>query len=339
MLELDALDIGYRSRSGNKSVAGQINLELDAGEFVCLLGPNGAGKSTLMRTIAGMQPPLDGRVRVGGRNLQEMSARERAEIIGVVLTEKVTAGLLTSYAFVSLGRYPYTKWSGKLSEHDHRIVWNAISMAGAVELADRFVGELSDGERQRVTLARALAQQPRLLILDEMTAFLDLPRRVEIMALLRQIARDTGCAMLASTHELDLALRNADRVWLLGTDGNVRHGAPEDLVLAGDFAATFNHEGMDFDPLRGALYVRQRSGPEVLLCGERSVRLEWTQRALERCGFRLRNEETPGPEEIPRVEVLGDDGWQLNDSGTAQSFGNLYELTRALTYHAEGKLR
>lgn len=330
MLRLGGLDIGYRSSGGNTIVARDINLALDAGEFVCLLGPNGAGKSTLMRTIAGMQPPLSGSVRVGGENIHDIPARTRAALIGVVLTERVTAGLLTSYALVSLGRYPHTNWLGKLSETDHEVVRRSIEMAGAKDLAQRYVGELSDGERQRVMLARALAQQPTLMILDEITAYLDLPRRVEIIALLRQLAHETGCGMLISTHDLDLALRNADRVWLIDRSGTVRAGAPEDLVLSGNLAATFSDDRIDFDPIHGVLQLRAQSGREVVLSGEPSVQREWTQRALERCGYRLHDEPGESAAELPRVEPLGDDGWRLHDSGTTSSFRTVYDLTRAL---------
>jgi len=331
MLELEAVEIGYRSRHGDTSVARQISLELEAGEFVCLLGPNGAGKSTLMRTIAGMQPPLAGRLRIAGRDLREMSARDRARSFGVVLTERVTAGLLTSYALVSLGRYPHTNWLGRLAENDHQIIQAAFEQAGAVELAQRFVSELSDGERQRVMLARALAQQPKLMILDEITAFLDLPRRVEIMSLLKRLAHDTGCAMLISTHDLDLALRNADRVWLLGNDGELRSGAPEDLVLSGELAAAFTDENIDFDPLRGVLQARERDGTRVVVVGEPSVHREWTLRALERCGYRLWSEAHEPPGDCPRISVLGDAGWNLHIASTTQSFHTLQEVTRALT--------
>lgn len=330
MLELKSVDIGYRSRHGNTSVARQINTALKEGEFVCLLGPNGAGKTTLMRTIAGMQPPLAGHLRVAGRDLREMSARDRARSFGVVLTERVTAGLLTSYALVSLGRHPHTNWLGRLAENDHQIIRTAFDQAGAVELAHRFVSELSDGERQRVMLARALAQQPRLMILDEITAFLDLPRRVEIMSLLKRLAHNTGCTMLISTHDLDLALRNADRVWLLSHDGEFCSGAPEDLVLSGQLAAAFTDENIRFDPLRGVLHAREQNGARVVLAGEHSLNREWTLRALERCGYRLWSEASDPPGDTPRIEVLGDAGWNLHIASTTQSFDTLQDLTRSL---------
>jgi len=330
MLELEAVDIGYRSRQGEIPVVRQIDLKLEAGEFTCLLGPNGAGKSTLMRTIAGMQPPLAGRLRIDGQDLLEISSRERARLFAVVLTERVTAGLLTSYALVSLGRHPHTNWLGRLTEKDHEIIRSAFDLAGATILAPRFVSELSDGERQRVMLARALAQEPRLMILDEITAFLDLPRRVEIMSLLKRLARETRCAVLVSTHDLDLALRNADCVWLLGNDGKLRSGAPEDLVLSGALAASFSDEGIDFDPLRGVLQARKMDGAPVMLVGEQSVHREWTQRALERCGFRVVSEAVGNSGDCPRVEVLGEAGWTLRLGGTTQSYPTLHGVTGAL---------
>lgn len=336
MLQMEAVDVGYRARRSENCVARDVTLTLESGEFVCLLGPNGAGKSTLMRTIAGMQPPLAGRVMIDGRDLQEMPPKDRARSFGVVLTERITAGLLTSYALVTLGRYPYTNWLGRLTDNDHEIVQRAFELAGAVELAQRFVSELSDGERQRVMLARALAQQPRLMILDEITAFLDLPRRVEVMALLRKLARDTGCAMLISTHDLDLALRNADRIWLIGRDGKLHSGAPEDLVLSGQLAAAFADENIDFDPVRGILQARKNDGARVILVGEPSVRREWTARALERCGFRLGSEAREPSVDWPRIEVLEDAGWTLHHAGTSRPFETLQALTGALRSISEG---
>jgi len=290
-----------------------------------------------MRTIAGMQPPLGGRISIGGRDLEEISARDRARAIGVVLTERVTAGLLSSYALVSLGRYPHTGWRGKLTAEDHEAVRRAIRMAGAEELAQRYVSELSDGERQRVMLARALAQQPQLLILDEITAFLDLPRRVEIMTLLKRLAHDQGCAMLISTHDLDLALRYADRAGLIDSQGSVRSGAPEDLVLSGELGATFSDASIVFDPLRGVLQVRQQAGPWIKLAGKQSVRREWTQRALERCGFRVftETEGSQSPGVAASVDLLDNESWRIEQSGTGRTVDSLYDLTRTLVSSRE----
>jgi len=150
------------------------------------------------------------------------------------------------------------------------------------------------------------------------------------MSLLRRLAHDSGCAMLISTHDLDLALRNADRIWLIDNEGEVRAGAPEDLVLSGELAATFSDENIVFDPLRGVLQTRQHAGPWIMLAGKTSVRREWTQRALERCGFRLCDDTGHLKRNVPRIELRGEEGWRLHDAGTTQSFSTLYDLTHAL---------
>ncbi|MBO9343739.1 MAG: ABC transporter ATP-binding protein, partial [Roseiflexus sp.] len=236
ILATEHLSIGYAPRRGpRRIVASNLNLTLHAGEVVCLLGPNGVGKSTLLRTLVGMQPPLDGRVWLDGVDLSTLSAREIARRVSVVLTERVEVGQLTVYALVALGRHPHTDWTGRLTPHDEAIVRQALEAVNAVNLAGRLVHELSDGERQRVMVARALAQEPLVVVLDEPTAFLDLPRRVEIMRLLRRLAHETQRAMILSTHDLDLALRSADLLWLMAPGGGVHAGAPEDLVLGGAF--------------------------------------------------------------------------------------------------------
>ena len=227
LLAARGLAIGYAPRRRPRvEVAAGIDAELRRGELVCLLGPNGAGKSTLMRTLAGLQLPLAGAVDFDGGDLHRLAEDERARLLGLVLTERVAAGNLSAYALVSLGRYPYTGWDGRLSAADEEVVRWALGAVGAEDLAARSVDELSDGERQKVMVARALAQEPAVLLLDEPTAFLDLPRRVEIMQLLRQLAYDTGSAVLLSTHDLDLALRCADRLWLLPAGGPLETGAP-----------------------------------------------------------------------------------------------------------------
>lgn len=192
---------------------------------------------------------------VAGLHLQSIFRNPLAEPwslakrLSVVLTEKVDSALLTAYEVVSLGRYPYTNWSGTLMATDHTIISRAFHRAGATDLAHRTLHELSDGERQRVMTARALAQEPQVMILDEITAFLDLPRRVEIMHLLRRMAHETNRAILLSSHDLDLALRTADLIWLLPKGGKLVAGSPEDLVLDGSFERAFQSERIVFDPL------------------------------------------------------------------------------------------
>jgi iron complex transport system ATP-binding protein len=225
-------------------------------------------------------------VHIEGRDVRLMSARELARVVSVVLTDRAATGMLSAYALVALGRHPHTNWLGKLTDADHAVVRQAMAITGAAEFADRLVTELSDGERQRVMVARALAQEPRTMVLDEITAFLDLPRRVEIMSMLGQLAHETGRAMLLSTHDLDLALRASDRIWLLPKNGRLTIGAPEDLVLSGAFEAAFAGEGVEFDAELGSFRMRSISRGELRVHGTAGTTRIWTLRALERAGYR-----------------------------------------------------
>lgn len=279
------LVVGYlAAKKTPRPVAGPLQLSLWPGELVCLLGPNGAGKSTLLRTLAGLQPPLGGRLDLGGTSLAALSAPERARQLSIVLTDRIDAGNLTVRELVRLGRHPHTGWLGGLSAYDEAQVVAALVATGTEAFAPRPVGELSDGERQKVLLARALAQDTPVVLLDEPTAHLDLPNRVALMRLLHRLARQTGKAILLSTHELDLALQAADRIWLLPAEGALRTGTPEDLVLSGSFAAAFAREGLAFDAATGTFALHAPTGPAVQLIGDGAAAF-WTRRALEREGF------------------------------------------------------
>ena len=285
ILHTEHLTIGYPMRQQPPIVVAEnIGVGLQPGELVCLLGPNGAGKSTLMRTLARMQSPLNGRALLNQQDLTTFTAKQLARQLSVVLTEPINAGMLTGRDLVALGRHPYTNWTGKLTAVDETAVQQAISAVGADHLAQRHVNTLSDGERQKIMIARALAQEPAVMLLDEPTAFLDLPRRVEIIHILRQLARDTQRAILLSTHDLDLALRNADKIWLMPKGGTMQVGTPEELVLNGSFEAAFKADGVQFDPHTGSFKMAVASAGQVDLVGDGLSAL-WTKRALERIGF------------------------------------------------------
>ena len=337
MLEVRDLKVGYgNARSGFHVVAGPLSVQLHPGELVCLVGPNGAGKSTLMRTLAGMQPALAGVALLDGVDIHRLSARERARRLSVVLTDTVTTGLLDVEAVVGLGRYPHTGWSGRLRAEDHRVVRWAIAAVGIEDFAHRPVSELSDGERQKVTIARALAQEPRVMVLDEITAFLDLPRRVQMMQLLRHLARSSERAILLSTHDLNLALRSADIIWLMPKDEPLAVGSPEDLVIGGDFENVFVREGIEFDREQGSFRIHHKLGAEIRLIGD-GIEAVWTARALEREGFDLCSGDvsasSQAAEGAPQVEVLHDGSqprWKLTDGEGSREYRSLYELTRHL---------
>ena len=279
ILSTDELAIGYPDRL----VAEHLSLDLHPGDVVALVGPNGTGKTTLLRTLAGLLPPLAGAIALEGEPLAFLSAREKAQRLGVVLTERPQTGYLTGFELAAAGRNPHTGWQGRLAGEDVAIVDEALALVGAAAFRDRPVASLSDGERQRVMVARALAQQPRLLLLDEVTSCLDVPRRVAFFALLGELAGQRGYAIVLSTHELELALRCANRLWLY--DGTrLLDGAPEDLILSGDFARIFAADGVSFDQDAGHFELRRPASRRVALEGE-GVRAAWTRRALERAGF------------------------------------------------------
>jgi iron complex transport system ATP-binding protein len=323
------LSIGYRHpRRPAVVVADNITVSLKPGELVCLIGPNGAGKSTLMRTLAGMQPPLAGSVSIMGDDLAALAPRDLAQRLSIVLTERVEVGILPAYALVALGRHPYTDWTGRLTPNDEAIVLWAIEAVGASDLAARSVDELSDGERQKILIARALAQEPDVMLLDEPTAFLDLPRRAEMMQLLRRLARDTNRAILLSTHDLDLALRSADQIWLLPKGGPLQAGAPEDLVLSGAFEAAFHSEGVTFDVYTGAFRVTEQPSDMVDVVGE-GIPALWTVRALEREGFcPVRN----GTDAPVRITVVDGHHWLVTANSETREYTSLYEVVAFLRH-------
>ena len=318
MLRTEGLCVGY----AGQTLIGPLDLQLSAGRLVCLLGANGAGKSTLIRSLTGMQPVTGGRVLLDGVELQALSAGERARQLAVVLTDRVAAGLLTGFQLAALGRYPHLGWSGRLGLDDRRRVCQALEAVDALGLAGKAVAAMSDGERQRVMLARALAQAPKLLVLDEITAFLDLPRRIEVLHLLQRLAREQQLAVLLSCHDLDLALRCADQLWLLDNKRQMHVGAPEDLVLDGSLGEAFCSSGLRFDIERGEWGMARLAGRPVRLLGEGSART-WALRALERVGFH----------EADTADLtvhVGSGGYRLLRGGHAQDFVLLGELVEAL---------
>jgi len=318
-LEASDLCIGYRQGKAERTVADGLDLKLEAGRFVCLLGPNGTGKSTLIRTLGGMQKPLAGQLWIGGADYAGIPPRQRARLVSLVLTDSLPAGMMDAYSMVALGRHPYSGWFGGLSEADHsRIEW-ALAAVGARPLAGRQVSELSDGERQKIAIARALAQQTEVLLLDEPTAFLDLPRRVELMRLLRDLAHRERLALLLSTHDLDLALRFADQLWLLDSAGSLLRGYPESIGLSGDFASVFASESLDWDPASGSFRAHPTPCLAASLEGSGPAAL-WTRRALERLGFEVVE---PGAVAVFQVEVPGADRWTVQRGERSEAFNRL----------------
>ncbi len=282
LLAAEQLTIGYRRGQHIRPVATQLQFQTSPGQIIALLGPNGCGKSTLLRTLAGMQSPLAGRVLINGHPLASLTPSQRATQLAVVLTEAPDDNL-TVYDLVATGRYPYTGWFGRVSEQDEHAVSNALRQTNTQDFAHRPIGTLSDGERQKVMIARAVAQDTPLLILDEPTAHLDVPNRVAVLQLLLRLAHEHQKTVLLSTHALDLALLMADRLWLL-QEGKLQSGVPEDMVLGGAVAAVFESEGIAFDRQTGTFAPPRAAGPPIRVEGF-GLEALWTQRALERSGY------------------------------------------------------
>ncbi len=261
-----------------------LSLTVHPGRLVCVIGSNGAGKTTLVRALAGLLKPRCGQVLMGDELLHDVDTRDRAREISVVLTRLPVPGYLSVQSFVEIGRHPYTGTLGALRDTDRDAVTSAMEQVGILHLRHRWMSAISDGERQRAAIARALAQAARLMILDEPTAFLDVEARALVMTLLRRVAHETGRGVIATTHDIELALRIADEIWMITPEGDLLTGAPEDLVLGGAMEQVFPEHVLRFDPKSGGFRLPRPAGPVVTVIGTGVLAL-WTMHALERAGL------------------------------------------------------
>ena len=245
-ITLENLSVGYRGKHSVKEVATGISASLYEGELTCLIGPNGVGKSTLMRTICAFQDKLGGSILIEGKPLESYQDKELSKKIGVVLTHRPSIQNMTVEELVALGRSPYTGFWGKLQKEDRIIVEEAISIIGIESLKDRMIQALSDGERQKVMIAKAIAQQTPIICLDEPTAFLDFPSKIETMQLLQRLCKENCKTIFLSTHDLELTLQIADRIWLMQKDG-ITIGTPQEVAQSGALSAFIEREGITFD--------------------------------------------------------------------------------------------
>ena len=258
--KLQGLTTGYHTRKGDRVVTRQITASLQAGEFTCLLGPNGAGKSTLLRTLAAFQPPLYGDIILNGQPLHLYTPKELAKHIGVVLTERPNIKGMRVREMIALGRSPYTDFWGRLEPEDEAAINEAILQVGIQDLQQRMVHTLSDGERQKVMIAKALAQQTPIIFLDEPTAFLDFPSKAETMLLLRRLAHEMQKTIFLSTHDVELALQTADRLWLMQREGDEQLviGTPQALAEAGALQHFFSGPGITFNAAELRFHIQDR---------------------------------------------------------------------------------
>ncbi|PWA05448.1 ABC transporter ATP-binding protein [Flavobacterium psychrotolerans] len=250
ILSTSNISIGYHSKGKNTIIAENLNISLEKGKLVALIGANGIGKSTLLRTLTGIQKPLSGSVFLNNTNIQEYEPLALAQQMSLVLTEKLPPSNLTVFELIALGRQPYTNWIGKLTPQDITKVNEAMHLTQISSLATKKHYEISDGQLQKVLIARALAQDTPLIILDEPTTHLDLLHKVSVFKLLKKLAHETGKCILFSTHDIDMAIQLTDEIIIM-TPQTVEQNQPCNLISKGSFATLFQDEHITFDSEKG----------------------------------------------------------------------------------------
>lgn len=247
LINIDKLLIGYGPKNEGCAIMAPISTVVYEGEFICLIGENGKGKSTLLKTLSGNLEALSGMVTINGRNLSDYDNQELSTQLSLVLTDKLSIGLITVFDLVAFGRYPFTNWLAKISKKDDSIITESLKACGIEGLANRYFGNLSDGEKQKVLIARAIAQQTPIIILDEPLNHLDLINKVEIFSLLQQLCRTTNKTIIISTHQVELALQAADQLWLITNDHQLSVSTPDDAITKGVFDKAFKSDKVTFD--------------------------------------------------------------------------------------------
>lgn len=287
ILEIKNLLIGFSDvKKHPVSLLPPFSLNLKAGEFVAIVGPNGAGKSTLLRTLTALQKPLGGEILLMGKELHSYSSSERALLLSIVLTDHPDDFFLKAEDVVATGRYPYIDFWARLKARDKEIIAQSMEWSGITHLEGRTLVSLSDGELQKVMIAKALAQDTPIIILDEPAAFLDYPSKIELMQLLRKLSTEQGKTILFSSHDLDLVLRSADRLWMISHNQPLVDGIPEQLVLDGTINKYFDRDELKYNPYLAQFMPVSTTGKRFFMKSE-NLESQWLKNALLRKGLLL----------------------------------------------------
>lgn len=325
-LSTENLTLGYSEEKGKlKLLQHGMNESLKEGDFICLLGPNGCGKSTLIRTLVGAQHPVNGKILIENREIHDLTNVEKSKYLSVVLTDNSAVGNITVFEIVALGRYNYTNWIGSLSNTDENKISEAIEDVSLSGFEDRKFNTLSDGEKQRTFIAKGLASDAPLMLLDEPTAHLDIPNRVGIMTLLRQLTRLSSRAVLVATHELDLALKLADEIWLMLPDKKMFRATPEELISSGKLDQVFGNDQLEFNTATGSYLMNTFPVASVVVEGKGDY-LELTRQAVTRIGFT-----TEVLKDIRPIKIfVKDNQWKITDGRKTVETDNLANACRLL---------
>lgn len=325
------LSIGYRNGKHTSMIHEHLDFCLHRGRLTCMLGANGVGKSTLLRTLSASQPQLSGSLELFGRPIDTYSERELSRLVGVVLTDKTQAGGLTVYELVALGRQPHTGFFGRLRRADKLMIEHALEQVGVADKSSRYVAELSDGERQKVMIAKALVQECPVILLDEPTAFLDIVSCIDIMILLHRLAREDNKAILLSTHNVEQSLVIADSLWLLTRADGLECGVTEDLILNNRMDTLFAEKkrNVHFDLMHGVFSPGVNGRRSICLKTDDEVLKHWTQNALNRMDYFCLSSENSDAS-LPLLEVKSAHDFVLSRNSVSKTFNSFEELIEAL---------
>ncbi len=321
---LDSLSVGYNAGKHTNPILPPLSASSTGGELIAVIGRNGIGKSTLLRTIAGLQSSLGGDVFLNGKSISEYPRLELARRIGYISTEVVKVSNMRVADLVALGRFPHTNWLGSIDHSGRLAIENSIARTGLTALRNRHISELSDGERQKAMIARVLAQDTELMIMDEPTAFLDIASKYEIVNLMLQLTRD-GKIIIFSTHDFNIAVNQADKIWLI-LENNLLEGAPEDLMLSGAFDHLFESSIVKFNSVDGGFSFQNESRGTIFIKGEGIIR-NWTEKAASRIGYQVSDSMTDPYIQVPDRT---NQEWRLIRDDTIIGFGSVYDLVRRL---------
>jgi iron complex transport system ATP-binding protein len=325
ILSINSLKIGYVSGKKENILLPPLNASASKGELIAVIGKNGIGKSTLLRTLTGLQPSLGGEILIDGEDLSSYSRIKLAHNIGYISTEIVKVTNMSVYDLVALGRFPHTNWMGNIEPADHEAIVDALEKTSMKSFITKFISELSDGERQKAMIARILAQDTAIMIMDEPTAFLDVGSKYEIFHLMNVLSGMNNKTIIFSTHDLQMALSQSDKVWLI-LDDRLIEGAPEDLMISGAFDHLFDSSKVLFNSEDGTFSFRNESKGSIYLEGSGKTR-HWTLKAINRAGYKVSKTMTDPYITVP---FENDESWQLVNNDVSKEFHTLYDLIMAL---------
>jgi len=323
ILSLQNVGIGFHRKSQNLTLLENLNLTVGKGDLIGIIGRNGSGKSTLIRSIVRLLHILSGEIRINSENLDDIHPNEFAQLLAYVSSGIEFSESMTVRELVSLGRFPYTNWIGRLSTEDKDLIDDSLFKVGINQLSERKLSEISDGERQKAMIARTLAQNTSIIVLDEPTAFLDIPSKYDIISLLHELTKK-GKTVIYSTHDLNIALRFSDKIWLIDKN-SIKDGSPEDLILNKTIASIFDSDKIHLNQMSGDFELRHHLNKVLCFNCDNPEIFYWTKQALQRSGYEIVSDS----EKLIRLSAEINQGiinWKIKRFNENLYFQNIYEM-------------